>query len=281
MPRMTQRFRFPVKGTVWKESLKLFTCCNIRLPLSFHSLRAISGNSAGSLMQQKIRQKKSTYDITEAEMLEPQRHPCRHTNWYCPWGILCNKIKLAPSNNSIKSLCLCLQMGCNGACLVYKLSWLNGSSPRAPCCVTTVLHSLSTVSSIINETCNTQARLHSKSPAFKCPSFALSDQGANGLYSKESEAFCWAKWKFLASCDQSMESLQSLPPLNWRNWQWLQVTDSFWDRIKFGLLVHKVGEVKGDGLSTNGIQFERKLWEQRVRKKDLVITEKHSPHHVY
>lgn len=154
--------------------------------------------------------------------------------------------------------------------------------PELPAGSPWVLHSLSTFSSILYETCNTQARLHSTAPAFKCPSFALSDQWANGLYRKESEVFCWAKWKFLASCDQSMESLQSLPPLNWRNWRWLQVTDSFWDRIKFGLLVHKVGEVKEDSLSTNRIhQFERKSWEQRVRKRDLCIKEKRSQHQVY
>ncbi len=164
----------------------------------------------------------------------PWRHSCRQADWHRPWGIRGNKIKLAPSNNSIKSKCLCLQMGCNGACSLYTLSWLDSFFPCAPAGTLRVFHTAwaRSVASSMKPATHRPALFNSLGLDKACLSLLPSDQRANSLHRKESGAFCWVKWKIFVSCDQSMGFLQSLvPPLNCRNWWLLQVTDSFWGSI--------------------------------------------------
>lgn len=110
--------------------------------------------NAQKIMLTLKKSRKKTYSIKEQQ----SRSTVKADHVYRQTSKQSNKIKLAPLNNSIKSKCLCVQMGCNGACSVYTLNWLDSYSPWAPCWVTMgILHSLSTFSTIIDETCNPQA----------------------------------------------------------------------------------------------------------------------------
>lgn len=140
MPPENTRFVFSVWRTVRKDtSVEIIHMLQYQIAIMdrfFKILGAIAGDITGSLWLQKnqIKDKRKLHYITETKMQEHHKGiHVRQTNWYRPWGILSCKIKLAPSDNSIKSECLCLQMGCNGACLLYTLSWLNSFSPlRSP-----------------------------------------------------------------------------------------------------------------------------------------------------
>ena len=156
----------------------------------------------------------------------------------------------------------------------YTMSWLNSSFPELPAGSLRVFHTAwaRSIASSMEPATHRQDLFNSLGFGKICPTLRPLIR-VNGLPGRSLRRFCWAKWKFLFSFDQSMKSLKSrVPLLNGRNWSWLQVTDSFHDLIKFTLLVQQIRKkVRGNSWSANRInQLEGNVYELRVRRRRLL-----------